>query len=258
MSVYNSEFYSHQAAGSLESARIILPKVFDLLSHVEVSVRSFVDIGAGAGTWARTASDLGVNDVCAIEGEWIEPVATFVRKELYRYEDASAPISFNRRYDLAVSLEVGEHIGANNAAIFAHNLVKSSDILLFSAAIPGQGGTDHINEQWPNYWVQILASHGYRVFDVIRWMLWDEDTVPFWYRQNLLLFVNEECGDVCRRLDSLPYRLFMPTGANAVVHPEKYLSTRRAALFPSLKRIIGAFPGALTRAVQRRVRGRSG
>jgi len=39
-------------------------------------------------------------------------------------------------------------------------LVKAAPVVLFSAAIPLQGGTEHVNEQWQSYWAKLFAEHG--------------------------------------------------------------------------------------------------
>ena len=40
-------------------------------------------------------------------------------------------------------------------------ITKHGDAVLFSAAIPGQGGQDHLNEQWPEYWQKKFEVNGY-------------------------------------------------------------------------------------------------
>jgi 2-polyprenyl-3-methyl-5-hydroxy-6-metoxy-1,4-benzoquinol methylase len=62
------------------------------------------------------------------------------------------PLDLEKEFDLVVSLEVAEHLPASAADQFVNTLVKHGKKILFSAAIPGQGGQDHLNEQWPDYW----------------------------------------------------------------------------------------------------------
>jgi hypothetical protein len=92
------------------------------------------------------------------------------------------------RFDLAVCLEVAEHLPASRAALFVADLVKLSPVVLFSAAIPGQPGVHHVNCQWPAYWADLFAFHGYGCRDEYRWPLWDDDRIESWYRQNVLIF----------------------------------------------------------------------
>ncbi|MDW8444469.1 MAG: hypothetical protein RML45_09315 [Acetobacteraceae bacterium] len=102
---------------------------------------------------------------------------------------SSWPIDLDRRFDLALSLEVAEHLPPERAAGFVADLVRLAPAVLFSAAIPLQGGTNHVNERWQAFWAGLFASHGYRAFDVIRPRVWDDPRVEPWYRQNTVLFL---------------------------------------------------------------------
>jgi hypothetical protein len=66
-------------------------------------------------------------------------------------------------------------------------LTSAADTVLFSAAIPGQGGDNHINEQWPAYWQGLFRSSGFDFEDGIRWRFWEDELVDWWYRQNMFL-----------------------------------------------------------------------
>ena len=100
--------------------------------------------------------------------------------------------------------------------------------MLFSAAIPFQGGTHHVNEQWPEYWVKRFHDRGYAVIDCLRQKIWHNDNVEWWYAQNILMFVQRE------HLARHP--LLQQACANtanhqmALVHPKKYLSVIRLQL----------------------------
>ena len=61
--------------------------------------------------------------------------------------------------------------------------------MLFSAAIPGQPGTHHINEQFPWYWQKLFARHGYVALDVVRPRVRHNPAVEPWYSQNVLLYM---------------------------------------------------------------------
>jgi len=71
-------------------------------------------------------------------------------------------------------------------------LADLSDVVLFSAALPGQGGVGHINEQPLSYWRSLFAKHGYVFYDAIRPQLWNDDRVAYWYRQNTVLAIKSE------------------------------------------------------------------
>ena len=83
---------------------------------------------------------------------------------------------------------------------------------MFSAAIPYQGGQNHINEQEPNYWIEKFENEGFKLFDILRPLFWDNTEVDSWYRQNMLLFTKN--GNLLTTLDS--YESF---GGKHLVHP---------------------------------------
>jgi hypothetical protein len=102
--------------------------------------------------------------------------------------DLSFPFKLDRKFDLLISLEVAEHLKEESADDFIQSLCAHSDLILFSAAIPFQGGQNHLNEQHPTYWIQKFESHGYHVYDPIRPLVWNSTEVDVWYKQNMFLF----------------------------------------------------------------------
>jgi hypothetical protein len=117
-----------------------------------------------------------------------------------------------------MSLEVAEHISAASADIFVRNLTELSDLIVFSAAIPGQGGTFHVNEQWPEYWAEKFKRAGYVVVDCMRKEIWHNEQINFWYRQNILVFVSEK---ILAKFDVLkPYLITTDPAFLTRIHPE--------------------------------------
>src|SRR6185437_3265527 len=96
--------------------------------------------------------------------------------------------SVGRRFDLACSLEVAEHLPRERASDFVGLLTRSAPIVLFSAAIPGQGGNHHINEQWQSYWSELFRSRSFQAFDCIRPIVYGNPAVDWWYRQNTIVY----------------------------------------------------------------------
>jgi hypothetical protein len=180
-----------------------------------------LDVGCGVGTWLSVLRERGVDDIQGVDGAWVDeqhlviPAASFMRHDL------SQPLSLPRRYDLAISLEVAEHLSATRAAAFVKFLTDSSDAVLFSAAIPHQGGRGHVNEQWPVYWAELFRGHGYGAVDCVRARIWNDSAIPCWYRQNILLFV---AAGVFDRLPEVPQ---IPGDGLALIHPEIYLKRQR-------------------------------
>jgi SAM-dependent methyltransferase len=178
---YNPKFY-RELASAQESAREILPLVLDI-----VKPGSVIDIGCGTGNWLAIAHELGVRDILGVDGSWVKaqlaiPSAKFIEHDL------STPLKLERRYDLALSLEVAEHLPAPAARIFVQSLCDAADVVLFSAAIPGQGGRRHLNEQWPAYWTELFADLRYHCYDFLRPKIWNNARVTWHYAQNSLIF----------------------------------------------------------------------
>jgi hypothetical protein len=147
-----------------------------------------VDVGSGRGAWARAALDHGVEDVLAIDGPWVDRTRLAVPPDRFRATDLAEIADVGRRFELAISLEVAEHLPPDASERHVRLLVGAAPIVVFSAAVPGQGGIGHVNERWPADWAALFARHGYEVVDCLRPMLWSADDVQWWYAQNMLLF----------------------------------------------------------------------
>jgi len=113
-----------------------------------------------------------------------------------------------------MSVEVAEHLPHEVADGFVKLLTDHADYVVFSAAIPHQGGSRHINEQWPDYWVSRFAQKGFILHDILRWCIWNDARVQPWYRQNILLFAKAGRPVVTPPTSVKPVR---------VVHPDFWL-----------------------------------
>lgn len=160
-----------------------MPLVVDL-----VSPRSVVDVGCGSGVWLEAFLEAGIDDICGIDGPWVEPSRLLFPPEFFRAHDLTQPIDLERRFDLAVSLEVGEHLPPDAAPELVASLTRAAPIVLFSAAIPGQRGAEHVNEQWPEYWVELFSQSGYVAVDAVRPEIWDDPNVAACYAQNTAIY----------------------------------------------------------------------
>lgn len=109
-----------------------------------------------------------MDDVLGIDAPYTDRSRLRIPDELFLARDLTVPLSLERRFDLALSLEVAEHLPAAAADHFVASLTRLASVILFSAAIPDQGGEGHLNEQWPDYWVERFAAHGFGVADVLR------------------------------------------------------------------------------------------
>jgi SAM-dependent methyltransferase len=183
---YSHDFYDYIDAGSRASARAVAAL---LLSEMEIS--SLLDVGAGHGAWAAEWLKAGVAHVRAVDGDYVDVGQLAVPAENFQAHDLLQPLDTGRRYDLVQSLEVAEHLPAAVAAQFVDSLVRHGDVVLFSAAVPHQGGEHHVNEQPPQYWRALFAEHGYAAYDWLRPRLADKPDVMPWYRFNSILYANE-------------------------------------------------------------------
>lgn len=184
---YDDKFFNEIVDGATRSARLMAPLVIRL-AHP----KSVIDIGCGEGAWLKSFVELGVEDVLGIDGAYVDPGRLLIEKTKFQAMDLSRPEPLGRTFDLAMSLEVAEHLPARVAASFVEMLVKAAPLVVFSAAIPNQGGTHHVNEQWPTYWERLFSRHGYQRLDPFRRHMCFDFRIPWWYRQNIFLYASPE------------------------------------------------------------------
>jgi SAM-dependent methyltransferase len=216
MTRYTADFFRKQRDGSRRSAAAIVPMVLDL-----VQPHSVVDVGCGVGVWLAVFRKHGVQDVWGVDGAYVDRALLEIPPERFQAADLHAPIRLGRRFDLVVSVEVAEHLPPECAAAFVQSLVALGPVVLFSAAIPRQGGVDHVNEQWPEYWAQRFREHGFVAIDGVRPRVWHDESVEWWYAQNTLLYAEGERVERDPRLRAAR----QATGDRplSLVHPRKYL-----------------------------------
>ena len=208
---YTPAFFAALGDGAMRSARAIVPLVVDL-----VAPRSVVDVGCGTGAWLSVLCENGVADIVGIDGSYIDPQQLLIPAEKFVAHDLSQPLAIDRRFDLALSLEVAEHLPKASASGFVATLVDLAPIVLFSAAIPGQGGVHHVNERWQDYWAGLFAEHEFTSVDAIRPRIWTNAEVEPWYAQNILLFAS---ADALRRFPTLKAEADRGDRILTLVHP---------------------------------------
>src|SRR6516225_7786825 len=183
----------HKQHTADEPQRIYAAERVLRLVYDKIKVGSVLDVGCGRGLWLAVAAELGATETIGIEGPWIE---------------------------------VGEHLSAVAAETFVTSLVRHGDFILFSAAIPFQPGTGHINCQFPDYWASLFAKQRYYPVDFIRRVIWNDRSMHVWIRQNVLAFVSPEFllrNPWARETAS-------SSGPLSIVHPELFTALNKARL----------------------------
>ncbi len=160
--------------------------------------KSVIDVGCGLGTWLAIFQHEGVEEILGIDGDYVDKTLMSLDPQNFIERDLSKPFRLSKKYDLALSLEVAEHLSAVAADEFIKSLTSCSDTVIFSAAIPGQGGQRHINEQFPEYWMLKFAQYGFSLVEDFT-EHWDNGKIDWWYLQNMVVYkktnVSMKIGD---------------------------------------------------------------
>ena len=199
------------------TTRASAERIVSVLLDIFLDISSVLDIGCGTGTFLSIFEQRGINDVLGVEGPWVKDEyleingAKLIRVNLVK----QFPV-INRKFDIALCLEVGEHLPETFSRSLVDFLCEKSDLVLFSAAIPHQGGEGHINEQWQSYWVELFMINGFELNDCIRPIIWDDNEIMYWYRQNMLIFEKRRGGGDNSTLRNVSHLINL-------VHPQSYL-----------------------------------
>lgn len=200
-----SALYIHEElVHNFAAPREVVPLLISLAKPSSV-----LDVGCGIGTWLRVFEENGVTDYLGVDGDYVNRDLLKISGANFKAKDLRTEWSLNRKFDLVICLEVAEHLPEENADQLVKMLISHGDAIIFSAAIPNQGGQNHLNEQWPEYWQAIFARYGYHFHDVIRPLIWSNPNVNWWYKQNMFLVKK----DVPKPA---------PFNSLSVVHPELF------------------------------------
>jgi SAM-dependent methyltransferase len=248
MRPYTPQFFDSFTDASQRSAGEIVPIILEL-----VGPRRVVDVGCGVGTWLAVFSACGVEAIQGIDGAYVDEKALLIPRERFIAHDLRQPLHLNEQFDLVVSLEVAEHLPPECAEAFVDSLVRLGPVVMFSAAIPYQGGNNHLNEQWQDYWAGLFQQRDYLPIDCIRRRVWQNSRVDYWYAQNTLVYARRDYltqhPTLRREFENTnPLQL-------SVVHPRLYLWQMRLTDRLGVRRLWSALPFAARHALKRRVIG---
>lgn len=196
---YTNELHAKYKARTISSADVILPMVFDRFRP-----KTVVDIGCGHGIWLSKTRQLGATGLLGVDGAYIDSGQMLISSDCFKVMDLNHPSPIDRKFDLAMSLEVAEHLRPDSTEAYLGLLTSLSDQILFSAAIPGQEGDAHINARWPAFWIDEFKKKGFIALDFIRPQIWHNEAVALCYRQNILFFVSEKIYNSSEVYQELP------------------------------------------------------
>ena len=243
----NDKYYIHdEAVHNSRAPNEVVPIIIELIQP-----KSILDVGCGIGTWLQAFNQFGIKDYLGVDGSYVDKNLLKISDEFFRARDLRKLWDLNRKFDLVISLEVAEHLESEYAEHFVTTLVNHSDVIVFSAAIPGQSGQNHINEQWLSYWQEKFDKVGYILHDVIRPRIWTNEKVDIWYKQNMVIF--------CKQGHPLNQKLKeTSSGYIDVVHPDMFSFYRyqaeRAQLFEEGKLGLKSAFNALLKALFNKLR----
>ena len=186
-----NKLYQHQEKiYNTTAAEIVVPVILDYFS-----CNSVLDVGCGTGTWLKIFRQHGVRDVVGIDSPYVDKSRLLITDDEFIAHDLTRSFNLRRRFDVLLCLEVAEHLPDSASNSLIESLCSHSNTIVFSAAIPGQGGQYHVNEQWSAYWQEKFQRCGYERFDIIRPKVWDDARVDLWYKQNIFVFSNNRVLD---------------------------------------------------------------
>jgi SAM-dependent methyltransferase len=208
MSKYNHTEEMH----NLSAPKEIVPKIMELINPSSV-----IDVGCGLGTFLNVFKSVGVKEITGVDGPWCKKELLYknISPEEFIEVNMEERIRINKSFDLAVCLEVAEHLSESRADTFVEDLINLSDNILFSAAIPKQGGDHHYNEQWLSYWKLKFENKGYIVYDVLKPFFWNNQKIFWWYKQNMVLIIKK--GKETTAINNLPVN-----SMENVIHPDLF------------------------------------
>lgn len=189
--IYDKVFFDAITEESIRSAQRCVPDLINLIKP-----NSVVDVGCGRAAFLHVFEEAGIGDVLGLDGDYVDQTSLLIDPAKFIATDLQNVQKIERCFDLAICLEVAEHIPPKNNMQLIKFLTSLAPAVWFSAALPGQGGTDHINEQWPDYWASLFKTFGMTACDCLRPRWLNDEAVSWWYSQNSILYLDTHRASV--------------------------------------------------------------
>ncbi|CAA0125658.1 Ubiquinone biosynthesis O-methyltransferase [BD1-7 clade bacterium] len=184
---YSEEFFTSREKVTEASAN----KVFDVIwSYFQAE--SVLDVGCATGIWLCEAQKKGVSKIYGIDGPWVPVEHLKIEQDDFWTKDIvdilNQKVSLDSKFDMTICIELAEHLPENKSDDLIEFLTNPTDVVLFSAAVKGQGGTGHVNENTQSYWQKKFDNAGFDAFDVVRPEVWTSPEVNMIYKQNMIVY----------------------------------------------------------------------
>ncbi|AFY32503.1 class I SAM-dependent methyltransferase [Calothrix sp. PCC 7507] len=185
--------------------------------------QTVAEFGCGPGHLSRELAKLGVK-VTSVDGH-SQPSFTGLAVE-FHHLDLNDPIAIanffaNKHFDLAICLEVAEHLQPQSSPILVKWLTSVAPVVIFSAAVPHQGGHGHINLQPREYWHNEFMQRQFIAADRVREELRATSSIAPWYRYNVIDYVQIQHPQAPNPAEVIP-RLIASESAAASAYYEEY------------------------------------
>ena len=240
--IYDEKFWGPRRGNwNYSSAKIILPMIFKYYKP-----NSIIDVGCGIGTWLSAALELGIDNLKGLDCNEISEDFLLVPRKYISIDNLETHENKNNiKYDLAISVEVAEHLDNSASEHFIKMLTSYSKVIIFSAGIPYQEGEHHINCQQPQFWHDIFAKYEYICFDFRNELMNMWEKINPCYAQNILLYVHKDFIDIFKKHFSMtnkPIFYYHPHYVNQIVDANKniidYLISEKDTVINALNKQI--------------------
>jgi len=201
---YNLKMYDKDFFLSNQEEGLKIYEWFVPLLHNIFKFQSIVDFGCATGSSLFYALKQGVSDVLGIEGSPEAFSNLLIDKKYIIQHDLREPLKVDRKYDIALSIEVAEHINKKYTDIYLESMCNSSDLIIFTGATPNQGGKCHINEQSHEWWIQKFREHSFGLDEKMTGLLKRKikenikagKFTAFWLVPNIMVFRRERENNI--------------------------------------------------------------